>query len=150
MASRHKTLCAAVAADLAAASFSQEIVAAFALLPDTTTEHIHAGPVLVRVVPGPATRGPNVSRDSVQKTYAVDVGVIAPTNADETTAQNLLGLLEEIEDHLEDHALDDCGHAEWLRSSTIPGAEAGYSPGKLRQSHEFWGIVRLIYGWDRP
>ena len=87
-----------------------------------------------------------IGHNRTGRTVAVDVCVQQQISAqNDTLTDSLLTLQEEIDTFLEFLELPAMQNAQWMKSETIAGAEAGYAVEHLDKFQCFTGIVRITY-----
>ena len=80
------------------------------------------------------------------RTVTLDVCIQNAVNPQDINAVDvLMTLLEEIDAFLEFKELSAMPNAQWMKSETIAGADAGYAPDHLEQYNCFTGVLRLTY-----
>jgi len=136
-------LAEAVRKALNAAEFSVEFTAVRVAVPTYKLEDM--GTLHVTVVPRAVEIALGSRRDNA---YAMGVDVAVQQRlaaVDNDTVDALIGLVQEIVDHMTRRHLGDSSEARWRRTKVEPL----YSPEHLREMRQFTSVIRLDYEEQR-
>jgi hypothetical protein len=140
---RTAELIEALVADLNDHVFSRDFTATRAFLPladlgDMETLH-------VTVMPAGRTQA-LASRRTVQVDVRIEIAVQQRLGSDDPAAVDpLLGLVEELAEHLAAHRLGDAPGAEWVQTETSPLL----APEHLNELRQFTSLLAVTYRtWD--
>lgn len=143
----HVSLQKAIVSELTTGTWSLTFSARRVL--DPMTELVDLEALTVAVVPAKIATD-HLTRGKLQDTPEIDIGIMKHLAPGDylTEADALAYLAQEIADHFTRLHIASLA-ATCTATATVPGAEPGYAPARLRSERTFTAVVRTTWEMDR-